>query len=658
MNKSSAFFGVACMLSVLLLWVAPAARAQQQELSTQDVEEYKKEARQMVSFLEYMMNVLGSPKATAQEKETVITQSYKKAFKDDKVQIEDDLDEDRRVVTNKNIQAYLKDINFFFKQAKFELNVNDVSHYVTSDGRIFFRVTVNRNLQGVTLEGDTVNANQLRYVEINLNETEKALKIASIYTTKLSEKEELANWWTEVPEGWRQFFLEQIGAQQADSATFRMLREIVKLNKVVVSGRKNVYELEPLAKLTDLKYLDISGTNVTSLVPLRNLTKLETLICSDTQVGELEALKYSANLRELICERTLIRDLSILTNFSRLEKLHCEGTPIYELKPLTGLKDLRCAKTAITSLAPVAQMPNLLILDCAQTSVSDLKPLAKATKLNWLSIEETPVADLSPLSQLTALNTLVCNSTPVQDLDPLSGLPTLEKVYCDKTPVTQQQANRFMAVNPGILIIFETGQLQSWWEGLDPGWQQIFGQYVDVKTLSKEKLAQIVNLTEIDITGKTSVRDLSALSRLNHLKTLKCANTGISSLEPLSGLSALQYLDCSGTAVDSLSPLEGARNLQTLMIDNTQVRSLNALREVSGINKLSCEHTPLSDERILQFIRQHPECVVIFKSDKLGLWWNGLSAAWKEVLTRKVSISGVPTQEQLHEIAFIKELVV
>ncbi len=659
---TNTFFLPKYLLIAMLLAVSPLLgwAQQKRELNAQEVEEYKEQASQMVSFLQYMMNILGSEKATTQEKETIISQSYLKAFRNELVQIEDDLDEDRRVVTNKNVQAYLKDIDFFFKQAKFDLNITDISHYVTSDGHIFFRVTVNRNLQGVTVGNDTVNANQVRYVEINLNEAEKSLKIASIYTTKLSEREELANWWSEVPVVWQSFFLKKIGANGYDSVNYRMLREIVTIEKLALSGRKEVYNLEPLARLNNLRYLDVSGTNIHELVPLRNLTKLETLICSDTKVSDLEALKYSTNLRELVCNNTQISNLRILTNFSRLEKLYCDQTPVYELPVLLALKDLHCSSTSITTLAPVARMTELAFLDCAQTGIADLQPLASATKLSWLSIDGTPVTDLSPLNKSTDLKILICNNTAIQNLDPLQGLPALEKVYCDKTPITQEQANRFMAISPNTLIIFETGQLQTWWDELDNSWQKVFGQYVPMdEPLSKEKLAQVANLTEIDISNNRTVRTLAPLAKLNKLKTLKCAYTNINSLAPLSELIELQYLDCSNTSIDSIGSLTNARNLKTLILDNTQVNSLAPLSSISGIRKLSCEHTNVGDEKIRQFIQEHPECLVIYKSGQLGLWWNELNPVWKELLKTKVAInSDIPSQEQLHEIAFLKELVI
>jgi Leucine-rich repeat (LRR) protein len=646
------------VISCICLTIPHTIFAQQADLSTEEVEEYKEQARQMVSFLQYMMNLLGSEDATTQQKETIINQSFSKAFVDADVQIEDDLDEDRAVVTNKNVQAYLKDIDFFFKNAKFEFSVDDVSYYVNDEGQIFFRLTTNRNLQGVTVANDTVNSSQLRFIEVNLNKSEKQLKIASIYTTKLSEREELANWWNEVPYEWQEILKEKIGVV-IDTVNFRMLREIVNLNRLDVSGNQYLETLEPLNRLNNLTYLDVSGTAITDLVPLRNLTKLQTLICSGTEIYSLEPLKYSTDLKELIVNNTRISDLNVLTNFSKLEKLYINGTPVYELVSLKGLKELRCANTAITSLEPLNTMTNLEFLDCSSTNIKDLKPIGTLPKLERLNLEFTPVTNLQPLSGLSQLQILTCNNTPIQSLEPLLALPKLEKIYCDDTPITKQDATRFMIVNTNTLVIYESKQLQSWWEGLDRYWQNIFRKYVPADTLNKEILASIANLSDIDISNKPEITTLEPLSQLRNLKTLNCANTSVNSLKPLSELIDLQELDCSGTLIDTIGALSNSRNLRRLVMDKTNVNSLMALANVDGIQYLSCEHTELDEPRIMQFIREHPAALVIYKSDELSLWWNeALSPAWKDALRSQIAITGIPTKEQLHEIAFMDKLVI
>ncbi|MEM6844300.1 MAG: leucine-rich repeat domain-containing protein [Bacteroidota bacterium] len=659
MNKRLSATLLSCWLSIIAcpLLVAQSNQTEGDELSPEVIAEYQEQSKELVSFLEYMMNFLGNPEATTQQKETIITQSYLKAFRDEDVQIEDDLAEDRSVVTNKNVQAYLKDIDFFFREATFDLSVDDVSYYV-NNGKKFFRVTLSRNLQGATVDGDTVNANQIRYVEINLNEAEKDLKIASIYTTKLSEREELANWWSEVSEPWQDFFKAQIGAQEWDSANYRMLREIVRLDDIDLSGNQSVYSLEPLNKLIDLRYLNISDTRIDDLYPLRNLTKLEVLNCSQTPVSDLSPLKYATSLREIDCEHTNVTNLDILASFSKLERLYCSHTYVHQIPALKGLNDLRCASTAITSLEPLATMTSLVYLDCSETSISDLQPVASTESVTWLNLENTPVVNLAPLTALVNLETLVINNTPVENLDALNGLPQLQKVYCDNTPIKKPEANRFMAINPEVLVIYASEQMMDWWQALPAEWQQVFSKYVPLDTVNKENLAQVANLTEIDISGNVAIQNLGPLANLTNLTKLSCENTNIRDLSSLGGMVNLEHLNLTGTQVDSLGALGNARNLRVLNLDKTRVTSLMPLRGISGIQRISCENAPIAPDKIRQFIREHPETIVIYKTEQLSLWWNNLSPAWKKELREQVVIGDIPDREQLHELAFLGSLTI
>ena len=87
----------------------------------------EKKVRDMIAFLEFMLNTLGSSSTPIRDKEVLITESYSKIFRDSKVQVEDDLDEERKVITNKDVVAYLKDVNFFFHDVRFEFTIEERS---------------------------------------------------------------------------------------------------------------------------------------------------------------------------------------------------------------------------------------------------------------------------------------------------------------------------------------------------------------------------------------------------------------------------------------------------------------------------------------------------------------------------------------------------
>ena len=88
-----------------------------------EVKEHEQKVKDMVAFLEYVLNTLGDKTTSARDKDVLITESYTKIFRDGKVQVEDDLVEKRNVITNKDVQAYLKDVDFFFDNIKFEFKI-------------------------------------------------------------------------------------------------------------------------------------------------------------------------------------------------------------------------------------------------------------------------------------------------------------------------------------------------------------------------------------------------------------------------------------------------------------------------------------------------------------------------------------------------------
>src|SRR5215207_6944886 len=110
-----------------------------------DTKKHEQKVRDMVAFLEYVLNTLGSSATSARDKDVLITESYTKIFRDSKVQIEDDLVEKRNVITNKDVQAYLKDVDFFFDNLKFEFTIKDIKGKVNANDRLFYKVSLLRN---------------------------------------------------------------------------------------------------------------------------------------------------------------------------------------------------------------------------------------------------------------------------------------------------------------------------------------------------------------------------------------------------------------------------------------------------------------------------------------------------------------------------------
>ena len=202
---------ISILLGSLFFVLSLTIQAQQTvKLSAEEVRDYTEQTKQLVNYLEGTLNFLGDPSQAPSEKDIIIHESYLKMFQSDETQVEDDLDPNRDMAMNKDVQAYMKDVVFFFKNVTFTFEVNAIDQMVNESGQIYFKVTMNRNLEGITITKDSINNNQIRYMEVNLDPIQKDLKIASLYTTKPDRRIELKYWWENMAESWKGFFGDSI----------------------------------------------------------------------------------------------------------------------------------------------------------------------------------------------------------------------------------------------------------------------------------------------------------------------------------------------------------------------------------------------------------------------------------------------------------------
>lgn len=717
MNQMKKIAFPAILLQVsLFFFISNSAFAQetpQEDYNAEEIEQYKEDAKRLVSFFQFTLNTIGDPESIASEKETIIQESYRKFFRDDKVQIEDDLDTKRVVPTNKDVQAYLKDVDFFYKNITFEFNIEDVTHFTNENNELAFKVSLSRNLQGTTIDNQEVNNSQQRFIEINLNEANKDLKIVSVYTTRLSLDEELSNWWNELSADWRGEFsklvnnpaltegllMNQVASIEDSVVTdnagtsyplseimIEHLKEVTNIESVDISRHPAINDLTPLNKLTNLKELNFSNTQVSNLQPIRNLTKLKIINFSSTGVGSLEELKYAISLEQIYCNNSsALSDLSPVSNFKNLQILHCHNnsslTDISPVAALENLTELNCDNTAISDVSALKDLKSLKTLKVSNTRISNLSDLNALTSLERLELKgNKQISDISALYSLNSLRLLFIDNTSVSDLSPLQQLSNITTIYCDGAKVTKNTAKAFMQAHPKCLVIYETGALEDWWASLDNGWKSVFrsiGSFSNPP--DKEKLHEISNIKSIDISNNGNINTVEPLSVLFNLEELNCENTRVSNIAALQDLTNLQTLNVSKTNVTDLSPIQGLKALKSINFNETEVASITPLKDLNQLKKIYAnnsrvydllllrgikslevayfDNTPVNDSKVNLLYEHNPSCLIIYKTEGLQGWWRRLSSPWKNAFQKQgVQIDDNPTTEQLHQISKIEEV--
>lgn len=623
----------------------PAATKQ-----VQNPVEDEKQVREIVSFLQYMLNTLGSSSTSSRDKDVLVTESYSKIFRDGKVQVEDDLDDEREVITNKDIVAYLRDVDFFFNDVKFELVIENIKTSTMPNGELFYKVSARRNMTGTTAEGKSVNNSIPRFIEVNFNPSDQDLRIVSIYTNQFNEKESLTNWWKELSYEWQSVFKRTLSL--TDSVQFSDIKSIIAIQELQLSNNTYIQDLEPLAQLNSLRLLNLSGTAVHDLTAIRNLTELAELNLAGTKVKDLGPLRYSNKLETLNINDTDVTEITVVEKMKSLRELKMNKTAVVDFAPianLTALQKADLSDTKISSLSPFQNLVQLTELNISGTPVADLTPLTSLKNLQSLDVDSTDVRDIQPLANLEKLRVVHANATLIADLMPLQKLVHLEKIYSDQTQVTYAAAQAFKAVSPNVLVIFDSKDLSIWWTTLSPEWKSIFSKAAAIGLdPSKEELAKVPLLDSINLNGDSRINTLEPLRKLSKLKTIIASKTGITDVSPLQEHQEINYLDISETNVTDISPLSRFTTLRILRADKSKIENIE-LYAIPGLEKLYADQTTVNDITAREFLVKNPKCLLIYKTNALNRWWGNLSEHWKKVFQVQLGY-GSATRENLHAL--------
>lgn len=623
-----------------------------------EIDEFTTKVEDQVRFFEFLLNTVGSSETSARDKDVVIRESYLKIFRDDQVQVEDDLLLDRKVVTNKAVTAYLKDIEFFYKNVVFKFKIREIKPGQKDNGDVFFLVSLDRTIDAVGNDKEKINNTKPRFIEVNLDQKSQDLKIASVYTTKLSRDEELVEWWGILDPAWKGYFTTRFGA--SDSVDVNQLYKFVEIDSLDISGQTLV-DLSPLEALRNLKYVNISNTKITKLGPISNVTFLEHLDISNTPTADIQFIKYSDRLKYLDISNTNIEDISELVNLKTLRSLKADKTEIMNfavLNEFDSLKSLSLAQSGFNNAENIKELTKLQDLNLSKNYLINFSSLGQLVSLRVLNLSESNIQDLSPLDDLTNLEVVDLRLTPVADITVLNGKPFLAKVLVDETKVSVIAADNFIRSNPKVLLIHHVKDLESWWTGLSEPWKEslrkanprIVGDQPNV-----EILTSTIGLEELDLSG-AGVETLNPVTRFVKIRKINFSDNPIEDLLPLSEVKTLVKIIGQNSNVKDISPLKDNEELELIDLDGSPVATIMVVLSLPNLKKLNVNRSQIFVEEVPEILIQKPTLTIVYRTEELNTWWAGLDPVWQDIFRKQNSLPENPDSEQLHDLTEIASL--
>lgn len=646
----------------LLLLISYTSFAQTIKGYTKDeIDGYSAKVEDQVRFLEYLLNTIGSKETSARDKDVVIRESYLKIFRDGQVQVEDDLLLDRKVVTNKDVTSYLKDIEFFYKDINFKFKIRDVKPYQNENGTIFFIASLDQTITAVGTRNEKVSNTKPRFVEVNLQEKTGELKIASIYTTKVSRDEELVEWWNGINPQWKSYFKTRFRLSETDSVDINQLYRFASVDSLDLSGTTTILDLSPIEVLRQLRYVDLSNTQITQLGPISNITFLEHLDVSNTPTTDIQFIKYADKLKSLNISSTMISDIGLLTNLKSIQSLEAAQTPIMSfvvLNEFDSLQRLILPNSGFNNGEHIQELKNLKELDLSQNYLLNFSALQNLSSLKYLNLAETNISDLSFLAAFNELEVIDLTKTQLSDITSLSGLPALRKVLVDETELSVSSADNFSRSNPSVLLIHHVKDLNSWWAQLSSNWKAVLKKEfpnILADNPSIENLTQTIGLTSLDLSA-SGIEVLNPITRFVKLEKVDFSDTPVQDLIPLSEVRTLTEIIGKNTMVGSIAPISQNTNLIRIDLAGSPVESIMDVLALENLEYINVDKSNILFEEIPEILLQKPKLTIIYRTDELDAWWAGIDPAWQGIFRKQFEIGETPSEDQLHRMTAASSL--
>jgi Leucine-rich repeat (LRR) protein len=350
-----------------------------------------------------------------------------------------------------------------------------------------------------------------------------------------------------------------------------------------------------LARVVELRSLDVKHAELRDLTWVAPLTKLEALDLEDNELRDLAPLATLQRLRRLDVARNKLKHLRGLAPLIRLERLHAGENPITSLDGLEGLRqltELQVSEARLSSLEPLRDLPDLI----------------------EVTIFHNRIADLSPLASCPRIKKIMSFGNPIETgLAALAALPWLETVDAgDRTPASEVRALR--VANPHVEIDHfdseaddedeaaaprELAGARAWWRDLSDTWRDRLRGKLDRDERdrpepSDEALQELVREDSLRLDDQP-LPDLEPLRRLTRLDYLNLGNTGITDLTAIAELPRLRDLIVRDNPLASLAPLARARVLEELYAERCRLTSLAGLEGCRALRELHAEDNQLED---------------------------------------------------------------
>lgn len=175
------------------------------------------------------------------------------------------------------------------------------------------------------------------------------------------------------------------------------LKYLIHLREINLN-RNYISNIEVLANLSKIKHLYLKLNSISDITPITKLEKLETLELSNNHIVDIDRIFSINSLSKLYLSQNKIQNFNININSLSLSTLDLSFNNIKNisgLKNLTNLKELFLAGNKIFNIKPIESLIYLEWIDFESNHINDIEPLKKLYRLNYLNLGNNKITNIS-----------------------------------------------------------------------------------------------------------------------------------------------------------------------------------------------------------------------------------------------------------------------
>ena len=353
-------------------------------------------------------------------------------------------------------------------------------------------------------------------------------------------------------------------------------------------------------KKEEVECIYSSVIDFTSSVPIESFDgdgyekiRADKCVFLDSHITENDLIELYKNNKDIesldISNCDNLVDFSIISKFENLKELNVNNCDNFDnIECLQGCKNLRVlniGNTKVRNIDNIGIFPELRIFNCSCNSITNIKNIHKCEKLVELNLWGcVSVGDLNGLENLYNLRSLDVDSTSITDLFPLVNCKNIEFLFMDNCTKLTDLYSLSSLSNLKCLLADSKNMLTD-------SQLEVFEDLVNLEyiTLNSRRIhslysfRKLTKMKELNLQG-CNVTDLSPIENLTELTKLDVtANSALKDLSPLFKMTKLKKLIAGGggVAAGKVGNLKGAASSTMAIEDISVVKNFTKLKEIN-----------------------------------------------------------------------------